>query len=140
MRPPTTAPTSPLCSLDAAHVRATRSAAGSGEVPRCVVANVPRRDETPMTVDACRSPISIPGLAARGYRCRGLQQVDLFWSGSSAEGFGVYRNGRCIAIVSASGYTDRLRHSGSASYRYRVRAITTGTFSNEALVTFTGAR
>jgi hypothetical protein len=88
-------------------------------------------------MSACET--SIIGLAARGYRCRGLQQVDLFWSGSNIDGFGVYRDCHCVAIVAASGYTDRLGRPGSGSYRYRVGATGTETRSNEAVVTFTGA-
>jgi lysophospholipase L1-like esterase len=83
---------------------------------------------------------SIPGLAVRSYRSRGLQQVDLFWTGSPADAFDVYRDGRRIAIASASGYTDRLGRDGSGSYRYRVGVTGTDVRSNEATVTFAAGR
>ena len=79
---------------------------------------------------------SIPGLAVRGYRSRGLQQVDLFWTGSRADAVDVYRDGRRIATVEASGYTDRLGRDGSGSYRYHVGVTGTSARSNEAVVTF----
>ena len=89
------------------------------------------------------APISRPdaspvGLAIRGYRCRGRQQVDLFWTGSRADAFDVYRDGQRIATVLATGYTDRLASDGAGSYRYRVCATGTQTRSNEAAVTFRG--
>ena len=83
-----------------------------------------------------RPEAPLPGLAARGYRCRGLQQVDLFWSGCGASAFDVYRDGLRIATVSTTGYTDRLERGGAGSYRYTVCEIATGTHSNETLVTF----
>ena len=79
---------------------------------------------------------SIPGLAVRGYRSRGLPQVDLFWTGSRADAFDVYRDRRRIATVAASGYTDRFGRDGSGSYRYRVGVTGTLARSNEAVVTF----
>ena len=81
-----------------------------------------------------------PGLGVRGYRSGGLPQVDLFWTGSRKETFDVYRDGRRIATVSASGYTDRPTGNESGSYRYRVCATGTESRSNEAVVTFAGAR
>ena len=66
---------------------------------------------------------------ARGYRREGLQRVDLFWSGSSAHGFDVYRDGERIATVSAGPYHDRLERSGSGSYRYHVAETATAACS-----------
>lgn len=86
-----------------------------------------------------RQYVPIPLLAARGYRLNGLQQVDLFWSGSRADSFDVYRDGRRIATVAASPYTDRLVRSEPGSYRYSVCAAATGTWSKEAAVTFGAA-
>jgi len=82
---------------------------------------------------------SIVGLAVRGYRCNGLQQVDLFWCGPQADGFDVYRDGEWIATVSAIGYTDRIGRLGSGSYRYGVGVTGTRIRTNEAVVTFRGA-
>lgn len=79
---------------------------------------------------------SIPLLVARGSRFKGLQRVDLYWLGSRADSFHVYRDGQCVATVSAGSYTDRLRCSGTGSYRYTIRGTDTATRSNEATVTF----
>jgi hypothetical protein len=87
-----------------------------------------------------RQHAPIPLLAARGYRCKGLQRVDLFWSGSRAMNFDVYRDGRRIATVSSSPYHDRLGCDGPGGYRYRVCEAATGARSNEAAVTFRATR
>jgi hypothetical protein len=98
--------------------------------------SAPRSQQASQASPHHASPV---GLAVRGYRCNGLQQVDLFWTGPRADGFDVYRDGRRIATISASGYTDRIGRDGSGSYRYRVGVTGTQTRSNEAAVTFRGA-
>ena len=80
---------------------------------------------------------SSPWLVARGHRFNGLQRVDLFWGGSGADGFDIYRDGQRIATVAASPYHDRLDRSGAGSYRYQVAEVATATRSNDAAVTFT---
>jgi thermitase len=100
-----------------------------------------RRDTSPQKAALIgRRDASIVGLAVRGYRCRALQQVDLFWSGPRAARFDVHRDGQRIATVAATGYTDRIGRLGSGSYRYSARELVTGLCSNEAAVTFAGAR
>jgi hypothetical protein len=79
---------------------------------------------------------STPLLSARGYRRRGFQRVDLFWSGSNAHGFDVYRDGSRIATVSGGPYHDELDRIGSGSYRYHVTETATAVCSNDASVTF----
>ena len=79
---------------------------------------------------------STPLLIARGARSNGFQRVDLFWSGSSAHGFDVYRDGERIARVLAGPYHDKLDRSGSGSYRYHVTETMTAACSNDAAVTF----
>jgi hypothetical protein len=80
--------------------------------------------------------VSSPLLVARGNRFKGLQRVDLFWSGSSSDRFDVYRDGAWIATVSGSPYHDRLDRHGSGSYRYSVTETATAACSNDAAVTF----
>ena len=75
-------------------------------------------------------------LSARGYRRNGFQRVDLFWSGLSAHGFDVYRDGERIATVLTGPYHDKLDLSGSGSYRYHVTETATAACSNDAAVTF----
>jgi thermitase len=89
-----------------------------------------------MTMD--RPHASTPLLTARGYRRNGLQRVDLFWSGSSAHDFHVYRDGERIATVSAGPYRDELDRIGAGSYRYHVTEGATATCSNDASATFRG--
>ena len=86
-----------------------------------------------------RSHASSPWLVARGHRSKGLQRVDLFWGGSGADGFDVYRDGQRMASVSASAYHDRIDRDGSGSYRYHIAETATATCSNDAAVTFTSA-
>ena len=85
-----------------------------------------------------RQHASAPLLTARGYRRNGFQRVDLFWSGSNARGFHVYRDGERIATVSAGPYHDKLDRSGSDSYRYHVTETATTACSNDASATFRG--
>jgi PKD domain len=80
--------------------------------------------------------VTLIKLTARGYKVQGLHRVDLAWTGSSAVGFDVYRNGARIATVQASPYTDRLNRSGSATYTYRVCAPAISTCSNQATGSF----
>jgi len=87
-----------------------------------------------------RLSASTPLLSARGYRRNGFQRVDLFWNGSSAHGFAVYRDGGRIATVSASPYHDKLDRRGSDAYHYHVSEIATAARSNAAEVTFRDPR
>ena len=83
-----------------------------------------------------RQCASTPLLTARGYRRNGFQRVDLFWRGSNAHHFDVYRDGERIATVSAGPYHDKLDRSGSDAYRYHVSETATAACSNDAAVTF----
>jgi serine protease AprX len=75
-------------------------------------------------------------LSAVGYKVRGLQKVDLAWSGSSAA-VDVFRNGSKIATdVSVSPWTDHINARGGGSYTYKVCESGATTCSNEAVVTF----
>jgi PKD repeat protein len=80
--------------------------------------------------------ITLISLSARGYKVRGLQKVDLTWSGPSGSSFDVYRNGGRIATVQGSAYTDSLNTRGSGSYVYKVCAVASSTCSNEVTVAF----
>jgi PKD repeat protein len=81
-------------------------------------------------------PVTLIGLTARGYKVKGLQKVDLSWSGSRAESFDVYRDGVRIATVPATAYTDNLNRKGSGAYRYKVCEAETSTCSDQVTVTF----
>jgi hypothetical protein len=60
-------------------------------------------------------------LTANGYKVKGVQTVDLAWSGSNAVSFDIYRDG--ILIVSdlnVFAYTDNIGLKGGGSYQYQV--------------------
>jgi hypothetical protein len=80
--------------------------------------------------------VTLISLAARGYKVRGLEKVDLSWSGPSGAGFDVYRNGARIATVQAGAYTDDIDKKGSGTYTYKVCAGSGSVCSNTASVSF----
>jgi len=79
------------------------------------------------------SPTGIT-LSAVGSKVKGLEKVDLSWSGANP--VDVYRNGTKIATVSGTTYTDNLNARGTGTYAYQVCAAGTSTCSNTATVVF----
>ena len=77
-------------------------------------------------------------LAARGYKVKGYQKVDLTWSPSGQSGYvDVYRDSVPIQTVNDGAYTDPINRRGSATYTYKVcSAGPTTTCSNTVTVTF----
>jgi PKD repeat protein len=75
-------------------------------------------------------------LTAHGYKWNGRQQVDLTWTGSSAAGFDIYRNGVRLVTVHGTAYTDNLNRRGSGTYAYTVRGVATSIRSKQVTVTF----
>jgi hypothetical protein len=76
-------------------------------------------------------------LSANGYKVRGLQKVDLTWSGASGPSVEVYREGNLIATVTNNGaYTDPIDQRGGGSYSYQVCEAGGDPCSNTATVTF----
>ncbi len=80
--------------------------------------------------------VTLIRLSARGSKLKGLEKVDLSWSGPSGASFDLYRNGGKIATVQATAYTDNLNSKGSGTYTYKVCAAAVSVCSNEASVTF----
>jgi hypothetical protein len=78
----------------------------------------------------------IAGLTARGYKLKGLQHVDLVWSGGGGGSYAVYRDGAKIVTVQASSYTDNLNRKGTGTYSYKVCQTGGSMCSNQATVTF----
>ena len=75
-------------------------------------------------------------LTARGYKVKGVQSVDLTWTGTTAA-VDVYRDGTVIGSGSGGAYTDDLNRKGSGSYTYRVcEAGSTATCSADVTVVF----
>jgi PKD repeat protein len=79
--------------------------------------------------------VTVVTLTARGYKMKGVQKVDLSWSGSSAGSFHVFRNAVKIATVPAAVYTDNVG-KGGGTYAYKVCESGTAICSNEATVSF----
>jgi hypothetical protein len=80
-------------------------------------------------------------LAASGYKVKGLQQVELAWSGATTPSVTIARDGVVIRTVSNPGpagdtYIDNIGIKGSATYAYQVCETGTGVCSNIAAVTF----
>jgi hypothetical protein len=79
--------------------------------------------------------VTLIQLSVHGYKVKGLEKVDLSWSGPSGASFDVYRNGTKIATLSTTAYTDTVG-KGAGSYTYQVCAPALGSCSNEATVSF----
>jgi Tol biopolymer transport system component len=81
---------------------------------------------------------TVISLTAGGYKVKGLQKVDLSWSGSGAASFDVYRDGSLLPAspIQGKSYTDNIDRKGSGTYRYRVCEARTSTCSNTVTVTF----
>jgi hypothetical protein len=85
---------------------------------------------------ASKTVAPITGLTARGYKVKGLQKVELSWSGASSASFDVYRDGQRIAAVSNSSYIDNLNRKRPGSYSYKVCQTESTICSNLATVAF----
>jgi hypothetical protein len=76
-------------------------------------------------------------LSAVGYKVRGVNTVDLSWSGATSPNVDIYRNGVVIATTTNDGtYTDSTGSRGHATYTYKVCEAGTGNCSNQVTVTF----
>jgi PKD repeat protein len=84
---------------------------------------------------AASQAVTLIQLSARGYKVKGLEKVDLSWSGPSGASYDVYRNGTKIATLSTTAYTDTVG-KGPGSYTYQVCATALSSCSNEATVSF----
>ena len=89
---------------------------------------------TAVTVGVTAPPIS---LTATGVKVKGLQRVDLAWSGATSTHLDVFRDGVRITTTENDGaYTDDLKRKGSATYVYRVCEAATSICSAERTVVF----
>jgi len=60
-------------------------------------------------------------LTGTGYKVKGVQTVDLSWSGGTTTSFDIYRDGNLLVSgVSGSTYTDNIGLKGSGTYEYQV--------------------
>ena len=75
-------------------------------------------------------------LTASGQKVKGIQHVDLSWSGN-ATNVDIFRDGNAVATnVGGAAYTDNLNQKGSASYSYQVCDTGTTTCSASQTVSF----
>jgi serine protease len=86
-------------------------------------------DNAGATATASQS-FTLIALSAHGYKPKGLEKVDLSWTGPSWGSFDVYRNGAKIATVQTGAYTDNLNRRGSGTYTYKVCASAGSICSN----------
>jgi hypothetical protein len=81
-------------------------------------------------------------LSAAGYKVKGIQHVDVTWSGATTASVSIARDGVVITTVSNPGaggatYTDNVGDKGSGTYTYQVcESGGGGACSNVATVTF----
>jgi len=111
-----------------------------GEYSGQVTIDAPGAVNSPqvVTVDLLVQPGSIT-LTASGHKVRGVNTVNLSWSGDTSPTIDVYRNGALIRTVPNTGtYTDSTGDKGKARYTYKVCAAGIQNFSNEVTVKFGG--
>jgi serine protease len=99
----------------------------------------PTATPTP-TPNPSATPTPTPGqitLSAVGYKVRGVNTVDLSWSGATSSQVDIYRNGVVRVRTANDGFhTDSTGGRGQATYRYKVCEANTTTCSNEVTVKF----
>lgn len=83
----------------------------------------------------------LPGsivLSGTGYKERGLQKVDLDWTGGTAGGnVEIKRDGVVIAtVVNTQTFRDHIDKRGGGSYLYQVCDLASASCSNEVTITF----
>jgi PKD repeat protein len=76
-------------------------------------------------------------LIATGYKVKGLQKVDLEWSGATSARVDIRRDGTLIGTTDNDGaYTDNIDRRGGQSYIYQICESGSSSCSNEVTVTF----
>ena len=119
---------------------ATATATATVTATATPTATVPPTPTPAATVTVPPTPTPTPGqitLTASGHKVRGMDTVDLVWSGTTAPSMDIYRNGVVIATVSNTGrYTDSTGQRGKATFTYKVCEATTQNCSNQVTVTF----
>jgi subtilisin family serine protease len=120
------------------------SSAGSGSPNLLLYSPLTPRDTTPPPPDEedpppdeDDPPVTGFSLSATGRKVKGVQHVDLTWSGTTASGVDVFRNGAKVATTANDGaHTDNIGAKGGGSYTYKVCEAGTTTCSSEVTVTF----
>ena len=82
-------------------------------------------------------PVGSISLSANGYKVKGVQHVDLTWSGSSATNVDIVRDGNVVTTTANDGsHTDNIGVKGGGSYQYEVCDAGTSNCSNTVSVVF----
>jgi hypothetical protein len=84
------------------------------------------------------APAATFELGANSYKVKGLQKVDLGWSGSQSQTVDIYRDGSKLrnAVVSTGNYLDNIDRKGSGTYSYKICEAGNNICSNTAVVSF----
>jgi PKD repeat protein len=76
-------------------------------------------------------------LNTTGYKVKGVQHVDLAWSGATSGNVDIYRNGAFLLTTQNDGaHTDNIGVKGGGTYIYKVCEAGTSTCSNDSTVSF----
>jgi hypothetical protein len=114
-------------------INAPRAATAAGDAPD---PTDPEPEPEPEPDPDPDDPTEI-SLTASGHKIRGLQKVDLVWSGATSGDVDIVRDGATLTTVSNSGaYTDNIDVRGGGSYTYQVCEAGTTVCSEEVTVTF----
>jgi hypothetical protein len=114
-------------------------AGGPTPTPTPTVTPTPTPTPTP-TVTPTPTPTPAPlTLSASGRKVRGINTLDLSWTGGASAMVDVYRNGVVVATTANDGfYTDSTGNKGRATYTYKVCDAGTQICSNQVTVRFGG--
>jgi len=113
----------------------TYATAGTYSVTLTVTDNGGATNATSHSVTVSDPPSGGFSLNASGFKVKGVQNVQLTWTGASGI-VDIYRNGVIIGTDNASPYTYSLGVKGPGSYVYKVCNTGTAVCSNEASVIF----
>ena len=89
-----------------------------------------------VTVTVAAASSGAGTLSARGRKTKGLQAVDLSWSGVSGATLDVYRGATKWSTANDGSETDAINKKGTGTYTYKVCVTGTTTCSNTATVVF----
>ncbi len=127
-------PTALLFAGNSSHTIATPIAAVLDRFGVTIDPTVPEVEPPP---DPDPDPEPAISLAANGYKVRGMQKVDLTWSGAGTAQVDITREGSALVTVANTGaYTDNIDQRGGGSYTYQVCEAGSATCSDEVTVIF----